>query len=211
MNGSQSNVPFQKRFFDILLSTIVVIILSPILLIIILVLWCSQGMPIFYSQERPGYREKIFRLWKFRTMNDKKDENGKLLPDEQRITPIGNFLRKTSLDELPELVNVFRGEMSCVGPRPLLVQYLTRYSAEQARRHDVLPGITGWAQINGRNAISWQKKFELDVWYVDHLSFWLDIKILWLTVWKVIIGEGISQPGRATMDEFMGNGNDKVD
>ncbi len=138
-------------------------------------------------------------------MRELHDENGKILPDADRISPVGKFLRKTSLDELPELINVFIGEMSLVGPRPLLVAYLQRYSAQQARRHDVLPGITGWAQINGRNAISWQKKFELDVWYVDHWTFWLDLKILVLTVWKVLSGAGISQPGRATMDEFMGD------
>jgi lipopolysaccharide/colanic/teichoic acid biosynthesis glycosyltransferase len=211
MSGFQTGIPLSKRIFDVLFAIIALLILSPILLIITLFLWCSQGAPIFYSQERPGYHGQVFRLWKFRTMNDRRGETGKLLPDEQRITPMGNFLRKTSLDELPELMNVIRGEMSWVGPRPLLVQYLERYSPEQARRHDVLPGITGWAQINGRNAISWQKKFELDVWYVDHWSFWLDMKILWLTVWKVISGEGISQPGRATMDEFMGNASEKDD
>ena len=144
-------------------------------------------------------------MWKFRTMREITDADGKLLPDEERITAFGRFLRKSSLDELPELLNIFRGEMSFVGPRPLLIAYLERYSPEQARRHEVLPGMTGWAQINGRNAISWQKKFELDSWYVDHWTFWLDVKIIGLTIWKVISGEGISQAGRATMDEFMGN------
>lgn len=205
MSGFQTGVPPLKRIFDVLTALIALLILSPLLLLIIFISWVNQGLPIFYSQQRPGLHGKVFRLWKFRTMHDNHDEKGELLPDEQRITRLGSFLRRTSLDELPELWNVIRGEMSWVGPRPLLVQYLERYSPEQARRHNVLPGITGWAQVNGRNAISWQKKFELDVWYVDHWSFGLDLKIIWLTIWKVISGAGISQPGNATMEEFMGN------
>ncbi|RJQ40279.1 MAG: sugar transferase [Anaerolineaceae bacterium] len=205
MRWFPENVPTEKRIFDILVSFLLLLILSPVFICICALLWISEGWPVIFSQDRPGLHGKIFRLWKFRTMRELHDENGKILPDADRISPVGKFLRKTSLDELPELINVFIGEMSLVGPRPLLVAYLQRYSAQQARRHDVLPGITGWAQINGRNAISWQKKFELDVWYVDHWTFWLDLKILVLTVWKVLSGAGISQPGRATMDEFMGD------
>ncbi len=205
MYGFPKNVPIEKRIFDILFSILAMVILSPLLLIISILLWVSEGWPVIFSQDRPGFHGKIFRIWKFRTMRELRDENGNLLPDVERISPLGKFLRKFSLDELPEFFNVLIGEMSMVGPRPLLVAYLERYSPRQARRHEVLPGITGWAQINGRNAISWQKKFELDVWYVDHWTFWLDLKILFLTVWKALRGEGISQPGRATMDEFMGN------
>jgi lipopolysaccharide/colanic/teichoic acid biosynthesis glycosyltransferase len=205
MRWFPENVPTEKRIFDILVSFLLLLILSPVFICICALLWISEGWPVIFSQDRPGLHGKIFRLWKFRTMRELHDENGKILPDADRISPVGKFLRKTSLDELPELINVFIGEMILVGPRPLLVAYLQRYSAQQARRHDVLPGITGWAQINGRNAISWQKKFELDVWYVDHWTFWLDLKILVLTVWKVLSGAGISQPGRATMDEFMGD------
>ncbi len=205
MHRFPKNVPVEKRIFDILISFLAMVILSPLLLIISILLWVSEGWPVIFSQDRPGFHGKIFRIWKFRTMRELRDENGNLLPDVERISPLGKFLRKFSLDELPEFFNVLIGEMSMVGPRPLLVAYLERYSPQQARRHEVLPGITGWAQINGRNAISWQTKFELDVWYVDHWTFWLDLKILFLTVWKTLSGEGISQPGRATMDEFMGN------
>jgi len=205
MYGFPKNVPIEKRIFDILFSILAMVILSPLVLIISIFLWVSEGWPVIFSQDRPGFHGKIFRIWKFRTMRELRDENGNLLPDVERISPLGKFLRKFSLDELPEFFNVLIGEMSMVGPRPLLVAYLERYSPQQARRHEVLPGITGWAQINGRNAISWQTKFELDVWYVDHWTFWLDLKILFLTVWKTLSGEGISQPGRATMDEFMGN------
>jgi len=159
---------------------------------------------VIFSQVRPGYRGRLFKLYKFRTMNNRRDEQGGLLPDEQRLTRLGKLLRAASLDELPELFNVIRGEMSLVGPRPLLPQYLERYSAEQARRHDVLPGITGWAQVNGRNVLDWEEKFRLDVWYVDHWSLGLDIKILALTFWKVLRQDGISQPGQATAEEFMG-------
>jgi lipopolysaccharide/colanic/teichoic acid biosynthesis glycosyltransferase len=163
------------------------------------------GTPFLFRQKRPGYLGKPFWVYKFRTMIDTRDTHGNLLPDAERLTGLGHFLRSTSLDELPEMFNVLRGEMSWVGPRPLLMQYLERYSVEQARRHEVLPGITGWAQINGRNALTWEEKFKLDVWYVDHWSFWLDIKILFLSVIKVLRREGINQPGQATSEEFMGN------
>lgn len=205
MPENVQGIPLSKRIFDIVISSLTLLILFPLCLVIALILWVTQGYPILFSQERPGFKGRIFRLYKFRTMREKQDREGNAQPDEERITGFGNFLRRSSLDELPELVNVLLGQMSLVGPRPLLVAYLERYSPEQARRHEVLPGITGWAQVNGRNAISWQKKFELDVWYVDHWTFWLDIKILFMTVWKAIKREGISQPGRATMDEFMGN------
>lgn len=162
------------------------------------------GRPVLFRQQRPGLRGEPFTLLKFRTMTDARDEDGNLLPDEDRLTPFGRFLRRTSLDELPELINVVKGEMSLVGPRPLLMEYLDRYTPEQARRHEVRPGITGWAQVNGRNALSWEEKFDLDVWYVDHASLWIDLKILALTAWKVLRGDGVSQPGRATMEEFMG-------
>jgi lipopolysaccharide/colanic/teichoic acid biosynthesis glycosyltransferase len=209
MTHSYFHVPFSKRMFDILISLVVLIFLSPILLIISLVLFAVEGLPLFFCQDRPGISGKIFRICKFRTMKSEHNSSGELLPDAKRITAFGGFLRSTSLDELPELINVIKGEMSLVGPRPLLVQYLERYSPEQARRHEVLPGITGWAQINGRNAITWDEKFRLDLWYVDHWSFWLDIRIFFITIWKVLSGEGISQPGRATMDEFMGNQEEK--
>jgi len=202
---TQKNIPIEKRIFDVLFSFITLVILSPCMLLIAILLWINEGWPVIFSQDRPGYHGKIFHIWKFRTMRELHDENGSLLPDVERISPFGKFLRKFSLDELPEFFNVLIGDMSMVGPRPLLVAYLGRYSPQQARRHEVLPGVTGWAQINGRNAISWQKKFELDVWYVDHWTFWLDLKIIGLTMWKALTGEGISQPGRATMDEFMGN------
>ena len=200
-----AGVPFSKRLFDILGSLIGIIITAPFMLLIGFFVLLTIGWPIFYCQERPGKGGKIFRLCKFRTMNNKRDENGKLLADKQRITKFGKFLRRFSLDEIPELINVLKGDMSLVGPRPLLIAYLERYSSEQARRHEVLPGITGWAQINGRNAISWEAKFEHDVWYVDHWTFWLDIKILFITIWKTFTGEGISQPGHATAEEFKGN------
>ena len=167
-----------------------------------LLVWLSLGPPIFFSQPRPGQDGRLFTLLKFRTMKNDRDAQGNLLSDAERLTAVGRFLRATSLDELPELVNVLHGEMSLVGPRPLLVQYLDRYTPEQARRHEAKPGITGWAQINGRNTISWEEKFALDVWYVDHLSFWLDVRILLLTLWRVIRRQGINQEGHATMPEF---------
>jgi sugar transferase EpsL len=198
-------IPAHKRLFDLLAVTLGLLILAPILLILAALVAYFHGLPVFFRQERPGYRAKPFHILKFRTMTNARDAAGSLLPDAERLTPFGKFLRATSLDELPELLNVLRGEMSLVGPRPLLMQYLPRYSPEQARRHHVLPGITGWAQVNGRNAIGWQQKFALDVWYVDNWSFWLDIKILFLTIFKVFRREGISQQGHATMEEFMGN------
>jgi sugar transferase EpsL len=199
-----SALPF-KRIFDILAALLGIILLSPLLLLIALLVRVFHGAPVLFGQTRPGYKGTLFCIYKFRTMTDARAADGSLLPDAERLTPQGRFLRASSLDELPELFNILRGEMSLVGPRPLLVQYLERYSPEQMRRHDVLPGITGWAQVNGRNALTWEEKFALDVWYVDNWSFWLDIKILFLTVWKVFKREGISQPGHATAEEFMGN------
>ena len=200
-----ADIPLSKRILDLVLTVPGVILISPILLIVAILVRIYHGKPIFFSQVRPGYRGELFKVFKFRTMTDKQDDEGNLLPDDQRLTRLGRFLRGTSLDELPELWHVVRGEMSLVGPRPLLVQYLDRYSPEQARRHNLQPGMTGWAQINGRNVLSWEDKFRLDVWYVDNWSLWLDIKILALTLWKVIKREGISQPGHATAEEFMGN------
>ncbi|MDI6770423.1 MAG: sugar transferase [Anaerolineales bacterium] len=200
-----SGIPPSKRIFDLLATGLGLVFISPVLLVIILLVRIFHGMPILFSQKRPGYRGRPFFVYKFRTMNERHFPDGSRLPDAERLTPLGRCLRSTSLDELPELFNVLRGEMSLVGPRPLLMQYLERYSPEQARRHDVLPGITGWAQVNGRNALTWEDKFRLDVWYVDHWSFWLDIRILLLTLWKVLKREGISQPGHATAEEFMGS------
>lgn len=198
-------VPVSKRILDYAIALPGLIILSPLLLILILLVWLLIGNPIFFCQERPGYRGEPFRLWKFRTMRATRGADGALLPDEDRLTSFGRLMRALSLDELPELVHVLRGEMSLVGPRPLLMQYLERYTPEQARRHDVLPGITGWAQVKGRNTLDWPEKFRLDVWYVDHWSLFLDLKILLLTFGKVITREGINQPGHATSPEFMGN------
>lgn len=196
---------FIKPTFDFLAALILLILLSPLLLIISLLLsLTNQGSP-FFIQPRPGKAEKLFRLIKFKTMNDKRDEQGALLPDQDRLTPVGKFVRKTSLDELPQLINVLKGDMSIVGPRPLLVEYLPLYSEEQKRRHEVKPGITGWAQVNGRNAIRWEAKFAYDVEYVDNISFALDMKILWMTVVKVFRSEGISQRGEATMEKFKGS------
>ncbi len=194
-----------KRIFDIFFALLVLILLSPFLLLIAVLLLCIQGWPVFFRQERPGLAGKPFKLVKFRTMRNAMDKKGNMLPDEERITRLGAFLRRTSLDELPEFYNVLVGDISVVGPRPLLMQYLQRYSKEQARRHDVLPGVTGWAQINGRNALTWDEKFKLDLWYVDNWTFWLDIRIVLTTIGKTLKGEGISQPGHATMPEFMGN------
>ena len=195
---------FLKRLFDLLASALLLILLSPLLLILALLVRFKLGRPVLFSQERPGLRGHPFKLYKFRSMRDAYDDSGKPLPDEQRLTPFGRFLRSSSLDELPELFNVLKGEMSLVGPRPLLTAYLERYTPDQARRHEVLPGITGWAQVNGRNALSWEEKFELDVWYVNHQSLWLDIKILFITLWKALKREGINAPGSATAPEFMG-------
>ncbi len=197
-------VPLAKRLFDLLLTIPGLILVSPILLITAILVRIFHGSPVIFKHKRPGFRGHPFTLYKFRTMTNARDAHGNLLPDEKRLTPLGKFLRATSLDELPELFNVLRGDMSLIGPRPLLMQYLPRYSPEQARRHDALPGITGWAQINGRNNLSWEIKFELDVWYVDHWSLGLDLKILALTLWKVLKREGINEPGNATAREFMG-------
>ncbi|MBS9768364.1 MAG: sugar transferase [Flavobacteriaceae bacterium] len=194
-----------KRLLDFTLSLIGFIMLLPIFLIVTLFLAiANEGKPFFF-QVRPGKNEKLFKIIKFKTMNDKKDEQGNLLPDAERLTKVGVFVRKTSLDEIPQLLNVIKGDMSLIGPRPLLPQYLPLYNDEQRKRHNVRPGITGWAQINGRNAISWQQKFDYDVWYVENVSFILDVKILLLTVKKVFVSEGISQEGQATMEEFKGN------
>lgn len=182
-----------------------IILLSPILLVVWILCRKKLGSPVIFKQERPGLHGKVFTMYKFRSMTEACDSEGNLLPDAERLTDFGKMLRRTSLDELPELFNILKGDMSFVGPRPLLVKYLDRYTPEQARRHNVRPGLTGWAQINGRNAISWEEKFKLDVWYVDNRSFWLDIKILWLTFFKVIKHEGISAAGEATMTEFMGS------
>ena len=201
-----AGVPFIKRIFDLVITVIGLVIISPILIIVALLVWMKIGRPIIYRQQRPGLKGKPFSIYKFRSMTDARDKAGNLLPDSERLTSLGRFLRSYSLDEFPELVNVLKGDMSWVGPRPLLMQYLDRYTAEQMRRHDALPGITGWAQVNGRNALTWQEKFRLDVWYVDHWSFWLDIKILLMTVGKVFRREGISQEGHATAEEFLGNG-----
>jgi len=193
-----------KRLIDIFGSLLVLAILIPLFLIISVLIKLNSKGPIFFKQSRPGKNGKIFFPYKFRTMKELRDENGNLLSDEKRLTKFGGFLRKFSLDELPELWNVLRGDMSLVGPRPLLVEYLDRYTPEQARRHEVKPGITGWAQVNGRNAITWEEKFKYDVWYVDNWSLWLDFKIIFITIVKVLKGEGISQPGHATMEEFKG-------
>ncbi len=198
-------IPISKRLLDLTLTIPGLLLISPLLTVLAGLVWLFHGRPILFRQVRPGFRNRLFPVYKFRTMTDAHDSRGNLLPDEQRLTPLGRYLRSTSLDELPELFNVLEGNMSLVGPRPLLIQYLERYSQEQARRHEVLPGITGWAQVNGRNALTWEDKFRLDVWYVNQRSFWLDIKILILTVWKVLKREGISQPGHATAEEFMGN------
>ncbi len=196
---------FFKRLFDFFAAFFGLLLLSPLFIIVTIGLYfANQGKPFFF-QARPGLNEKIFNIIKFKTMNDKKDKNGNLLPDAERLTPIGAFVRKTSLDEIPQLINVLKGDMSLIGPRPLLPQYLPLYNAEQKLRHQVRPGITGWAQVNGRNAISWQKKFELDVWYVDHLSFATDLKVFLTSFKKVIKSEGISQEGQATAEFFNGN------
>ena len=193
-----------KRLVDIMASAIGIVILSPAYLLLAVLIALRLGMPVFFTQARPGLGGRIFRLYKFRTMTDARDEAGNLLPDSERLTSFGLFLRSSSLDELPELWNVFRGDMSLVGPRPLLVEYLDRYTPEQARRHEVQPGITGLAQVSGRNELSWDERLKLDVWYVDNRTLWLDVKILAMTFWKVLRREGVSSPGHATMPEFAG-------
>lgn len=202
-------IPLRKRLFDLALTLPLLLLAAPILLLTALLVLLVDGAPIFFRQPRPGYRGQIFTVIKFRTMRHAVDASGAPLPDARRLSPLGRFLRASSLDELPELLHVLRGQMSLVGPRPLLVDYLPRYSAEQARRHHVLPGITGWAQVNGRNTLTWEEKFTLDVWYVDHWSLWLDVRILALTAWKVLKREGISQPGQATSAEFLGTPDSK--
>ena len=193
-----------KRTFDLGCGLLLLFLLAPFLALLAFLVRLKLGAPVLFCQQRPGLRGEPFTLYKFRTMTDARDAQGNLLPDAERLSAFGRFLRRWSLDELPELFNVLRGEMSLVGPRPLLVQYLKRYTPEQARRHEVRPGITGWAQVNGRNALTWEEKFALDVWYVDHQSLWLDVKILGMTVWQVFKREGINQPGQATMKEFLG-------
>jgi len=198
---------FFKRIIDFLLSLTGIILLSPVFIFIFVCLSVANNGYPFFFQQRPGKKGKIFKIIKFKTMNDKKDKNGDLLSDAERLTAIGSFVRRTSLDEIPQLINVLKGDMSLIGPRPLLVQYLSLYNTRQARRHEVRPGITGWAQVNGRNAISWEKKFECDVWYIDNISFLLDIKIILLTVKKVFMREGINQEGKSTVEYFTGNDN----
>ena len=193
-----------KRGFDLLAATAALVVLAPVLAAIAALVRMMMGSPVLFRQERPGYKGRPFTCLKFRTMTDERDAAGRLLPDGERLTRLGRWLRSTSLDELPELINVLRGEMSLVGPRPLLPQYLARYTPEQMRRHDAKPGITGWTQVNGRNALSWEQKFEMDLWYVDHRSFWLDVRILARTVWQVLRRDGIAQPGHASMPEFLG-------
>jgi len=193
-----------KPLLDRLAALFLMILFLPIYLLVALIIYIKMGRPIFFTQERPGYKGKIFKIYKFRTMSDERDENGELLPDEKRLSKAGKAIRSLSLDELPQLFNILKGDMSFIGPRPLLVEYLPLYSKEQQRRHDVKPGITGWAQVNGRNAISWQEKFRYDIEYVENVSFLFDMKILWLTIVKVFKKEGISQEGRATMEKFNG-------
>ena len=193
-----------KNLFDKTLALFLIILFSPIYIIVSFLIYKKMGRPIFFRQKRPGYKEKIFGIYKFRTMTNETDINGDLLPDEQRLIGIGKFIRSTSLDELPQLFNVLKGEMSFVGPRPLLIEYLDLYNDKQKRRHNIKPGITGWAQVNGRNAISWEQKFDYDVWYVDNQSFWLDMKILWMTFMKVVKRSDISSNTSATMEKFIG-------
>jgi lipopolysaccharide/colanic/teichoic acid biosynthesis glycosyltransferase len=200
-----AGIPLRKRAFDLLLTIPGLMVLAVPLAILGMLIRLRLGSPVLFRQIRPGLKGRPFKLYKFRTMTDERDATGRLLPDERRLTGLGRFLRSFSLDDLPNAFNVLQGEMSVVGPRPLLMEYLERYSPEQARRHDVLPGITGWAQVNGRNALTWDDKFRLDVWYVDHWSLALDVRILALTAWKVLRREGITQPGFATAEEFQGS------
>lgn len=195
-----------KRMIDCCLAMVAIVVLSPVMAAVaVLLAVANKGAGVVFTQTRPGKNGRLFKVMKFKTMTGERDESGNLLPDAQRLTKTGKFIRSTSLDELPQLFNVLKGDMALIGPRPLLPQYLPLYSKEQARRHDVRPGITGWAQVHGRNAISWKKKFELDVWYVDHCSFWLDLKIILLTVKKVVVREGITKEGQATTEFFNGN------
>ncbi|WP_192036954.1 sugar transferase [Halomonas sp. YLGW01] len=194
-----------KRLLDLSVAMFLLVALSPVIAIAAVLIALRLGRPVFFRQHRPGLHGRPYEIVKFRTMRDSFDSQGRPLPDEARMTRLGTWLRATSIDELPELWNVVRGDMSLVGPRPLMMEYLPRYSAEQQRRHDVLPGITGWAQVHGRNSLSWQEKFELDVWYVDHRTAWLDLRILMLTVKKVFYQDGISAEGHVTVDDFYGN------
>lgn len=194
-----------KRIFDLIIASLILILFCPIIIITAIIVKLRLGSPILFKQERPGYNGKSFVLYKFRTMTDERDKNGEELPDHLRLPLIGKFIRKYSLDELPQLINVVKGDMSLVGPRPLLLEYLPLYSPFQARRHEVKPGITGWAQVNGRNSISWEKRFELDVWYVEHQSFLLDIRIILMTIKRLVKPEGINQVGHATMSDFKGS------
>lgn len=197
---------FFKRFIDFWISLIVIICISPILLLVTIWLhYANKGAGAFFLQERPGKDTKIFKVIKFKTMTDERDAEGKLLPDADRLTKVGKFVRSTSIDELPQLINVLKGDMALIGPRPLLVKYLPLYSAEQMRRHEVRPGISGWAQCHGRNAISWTEKFKLDVWYVDHCTLWTDLQVIWITIMKVLKRADISEEGQATMEPFTGN------
>ncbi len=197
---------FFKRLFDFIISLIALVIISPLLLVVTIWLhFANKGAGAFFLQERPGKNAKIFKVIKFKTMTDERDQNGNLLPDEKRLTKVGRFVRSTSIDELPQLINVLKGDMALIGPRPLLVEYLPLYSKEQARRHEVRPGISGWAQCHGRNAISWTDKFKLDVWYVDHVSLMTDLKVILITIKKVFFRDGISQEGQVTMEAFKGN------
>lgn len=195
-----------KKIIDRIAAALLLVVLSPVIAVVALLVWMTMGRPVFFRQARAGFRGRPFQVVKFRTMADKRDANGDFLPDDERLGAAGHFLRTTSLDELPELYNVLKGELSLVGPRPLLARYLERYSEEQARRHEVMPGITGWAQINGRNNLTWEEKFTLDVWYVDHWSLWLDLRILTRTIWQVGRQSGISRAGHATTTEFVGSG-----
>jgi lipopolysaccharide/colanic/teichoic acid biosynthesis glycosyltransferase len=194
-----------KSLGDKVLALILIIIFLPFIMGVAILIYFKMGTPIFFKQTRPGLHEKLFTIYKFRTMSNERDENGNLLPDDKRLNSLGKFIRKTSLDELPQLFNVLKGDMSFVGPRPLLVEYLKLYNSEQKRRHEVKPGITGWAQVNGRNAISWEEKFKYDIWYVDNQSFWLDMKILWMTFLKVIKRSDISSDTHVTMEAFKGD------
>ena len=194
-----------KRFIDVVIAAIMLAVFALPMACVAFLIFAKMGRPVLLRQMRPGRHAKPFICFKFRTMTDAVDARGQLLPDAQRLTPLGAFLRKTSLDELPQLINVIKGEMSLVGPRPLLMEYLPLYSSEQARRHEVQPGITGWAQVNGRNALDWEERFELDLWYVEHRSFWLDLKIIAKTVWRMLRPQGIVQPGHATMSKFTGS------
>jgi sugar transferase EpsL len=197
-------MPFSKRLFDITFALIALVVLSPIILVTAILVRVFLGTPIIFKQQRPGFKGRPFIIYKFRSMVDRLTSDGDLVKDGERLTRFGRILRALSLDELPELFNILRGEMSFVGPRPLLMEYLPLYSTEQARRHEVIPGLTGWAQVNGRNAIDWPTRFKMDVWYVDHWSFWLDVRIIFLTIWKVISREGVNQEGQSTVEYFKG-------